>query len=427
MSSILRKGVNVFLNNWVTIIIQFILGILIVRFLGVQGKGEVSILQTGAGLLSSLFSLGMSNSAAYYLRKGIYSEKKIFKSYLNIISLIVLVFFIFFMTYYEVMWRWLFDDLPSTDILFYIIFGYVVVMIFTQYFTSISLAKADLFKHRILTLGISILYVVFFLLFVIYFKLGVLGVMLSYFLAELIVCLYNVLKVKSESVLDTDNHNINKSMIVYGMKSHLVPLGNILFARLDYFFIAYYLTTKDVGIYSIAYYFYQAGLTIPLAVNGILLGEIAKDQRNSIPVLLKSCFYIFVIVAVLVLIGLLVGKYLILFIYGDVFLPAIPSFYILLLATLVMSFSSPLQSYFLGIGKPLVPGTITFLSGIIKVAALVVLIPKFGILGNAWATLISVFFITIFRIVFFTKYSKISIRELINFNYSLAKTKKIDE
>jgi len=148
---------------------------------------------------------------------------------------------------------------------------------------------------------------------------------------------------------------------------------------------------EDVGFYSAA----EKIILILYLFPGILasatfptLARFASEGNDKLRTALeRSIAMIFLVAIPMALGGIIVAPYLISFLYGASYLPAVPSFQILLLAVLVNFPAALISNALFAMNRQKDLVAFVAIGGIANIILDFILIPLFGIVGSAWATL----------------------------------------
>ena len=198
-----------------------------------------------------------------------------------------------------------------------------------------------------------------------------------------------------------------KKALPFTLTLAIVPL----IARLDKFLIAYFIDYDAVAMYQIAFLMYMAGLSLPISIQLVLLPIFSK-QRNEHEeidqIISRSSKMIWWIIPPTIIIGSLLSLILIPLLFPDFFVnelsnkggSSIGLFMTLLSAYVLTMLATP---YYVSIQAGERPWKYTQLLAaglLIDGICGVILIPKFGINGAAWSTVITRFGILIVSMIF---------------------------
>jgi O-antigen/teichoic acid export membrane protein len=104
----------------------------------------------------------------------------------------------------------------------------------------------------------------------------------------------------------------------------------------------------------------------------------------------ERAFRIQVVVNIIILLGVFIfGKWAVIILYGRPFLPAVTLMYILVISEIFRSTTALHTSLYAGDGKPLLTALVFGICIPVVVIMMLILTPRFGITGAAWAQTLS--------------------------------------
>ncbi len=176
-------------------------------------------------------------------------------------------------------------------------------------------------------------------------------------------------------------------------------IGNI-----DSVMIGWWLSIADVGYYATAGRIIQFGIIIPSLFVSALFPTLNKiyqeDKERFIQIAQKSFSALLLLALPIVIGGIIIAKPLIVFLFGNEYIPAVPAFQILLLGTLAL-FPTALYSILAIItDRQIIIAKNTIGAIIVSILLNIILIPKFGIIGAAIGTIITHWVILMANILF---------------------------
>lgn len=196
----------------------------------------------------------------------------------------------------------------------------------------------------------------------------------------------------------------------FNLKSYFTTLFSFLVLKLDIFIISYLLTKTDVGLYSFSVSFIDYVYLLPVVISTVIFQKYSSISSLSdrLNIHSKVCslfftFYLFFLGVVYLLLD-----YVVLYLFGEQYLPAIDYIEILLVAIYMMGCSTILQQFLVSSGFPRV---LVFLWGgavFINVVINFAYIPEYGLYAAAYSTLItySLIFFSSLMLIKFYKFSK---------------------
>ncbi|MGV8162092.1 MAG: oligosaccharide flippase family protein [Candidatus Nanoarchaeia archaeon] len=175
---------------------------------------------------------------------------------------------------------------------------------------------------------------------------------------------------------------------------HLIGFpGLYLINYIDIYVIKKYMTLHDVGVYSIAYSGFNtiAGVIMLIFVVffPLIVEYKTKKQYKKIKNYMKNIPLYTGIWTVLVIIGLFFSEFIITTIFSTKYIEAIPSFNILLIASIIYFISICLLPIVNAFDLILYAQIFNLIKAATNIIADFILVPKIGIIGAAYGTLIS--------------------------------------
>jgi len=203
-------------------------------------------------------------------------------------------------------------------------------------------------------------------------------------------------------------HNAKK-LISFGSKVFGANALALILTQADIILLGYFLTTKDVGYYSIAVTLSNFFLLVPRAMLRITYPATSEywsqgNHQKLQTMIDKSIKYS---ACILLPAGLGAGFFcndIISILFGKEFIYAASPFYVLLVARVIHgSIELPIGGSLSGIGRPDLPLKIDVVSATINIGLNILLIPRYGILGAAIATGISLMLAATLSLTFIIK------------------------
>jgi O-antigen/teichoic acid export membrane protein len=388
----------------IAIILALISTILVARVLGPEGKGGYSLLLLIPTMLGYAGNMGLGIANAYFggSKKAGWSELASNSLISGLVVGTVLAgafaaYYFAFHPYFlrEVESKWLVAALPI-----------VPPSLLTAYFTYSLLGQKRIRAYNVMQVAPAILSVV---LVAIALELngGVLGVVLTATVGAVFSAVLSLLLVLRETRITWSFHpRLFVDSVRYGMQGHLGSIIQLLNYRLDTLMVAYFMDIAYVGYYSIAVTLAEALFHFPATVGTMIFARtigLSTDEANqTTPRICRNTLLITLLAALAVF---LVSRYVILLLYGSDFLPSVRPLWILLPGIVSLSVYKVLGNEIAGRGKPMINTIATGVSLVVNVSLNLLLIPKWGISGAAFASTVSYTVTAIVTLVLFTRIS----------------------
>ena len=185
--------------------------------------------------------------------------------------------------------------------------------------------------------------------------------------------------------------------------------------RLDQIILVILASSASVGLYAVAVALAEITATLSSSVADALMPEVAAANNPAQSVFLvgKSLRLLFY-AHFLVLIPLWVAApYILQTVYGTEFIEATGALRLLLLASILWSAGLTVISGLDGVGRPGLSSIARMVSTGVTIAALLILLPRFGIIGAAAASLIGYGIFFVAALIFFARQQSIGVWELL--------------
>jgi O-antigen/teichoic acid export membrane protein len=181
-----------------------------------------------------------------------------------------------------------------------------------------------------------------------------------------------------------------RELLTGGVKLHLNAIGSYLILSTDVLFIDHYRGHAETGYYQLASQLIGTMLIIPQAAAVVLFGKVAQvGAEEAWPFVRKSLLGLTGLMIAGSLVAALASPLLIPLVAGKAFAPAIPAFRLLLPALVGMTVSSLLAPQWIGRGLFLAASGMTIFFGLLNLAASFLFVPRHGMFGSIYATLLT--------------------------------------
>lgn len=398
-----------------------ITSVITARILGPEGRGEFSLLLNTASLLSFILGFGFGNGIIHALSSHKMGDRRVINSFLVLINGLILIsaiiIYVFPKQYFHLFIPTNHDSSYYQIILFVLFF----LAIFNSFYTSVLSGK-KIFKQQQFVFGVVSVFSILFYIVLFSFKQENNIYLLTFLLFYVIITSVPVIGLffayfkyaKSEFNYEFLNIQQLKYLFTFSFLAYLGGILHFLSCRMDFWFVEYYNGSKNLGYYSLASNLSQMLWIVPQAISSILISYSALDDvKNSI----KNTNSLIRITLSILAIGAIVLVFCIGFIipalFGNEYYDSIYLFKLLLIGIVPFSITTILASFFIGIGKIKVNLMISFISFALGLIFDLFLIPKYGVVGAAYASILSYVISTIFIAWIYLKNTNSTLSELI--------------
>ncbi|MBD3178611.1 MAG: oligosaccharide flippase family protein [Candidatus Latescibacteria bacterium] len=164
----------------------------------------------------------------------------------------------------------------------------------------------------------------------------------------------------------------------------------MVFDRLDVLMLGYYRAATQVGIYSVAFILVKPFELIPETFNTVFLPKVSKFKKKfEIFRYFRDTIKVTALIAVMGLVIIFIARPIVVTFYGDDFIPSVRLFQILIGAFVLLTVINPINLVAHTINKPQLFSLMAAINLILNFTGNLIFIPPYGALGAAIVTLIS--------------------------------------
>ncbi|MEM4260308.1 MAG: flippase [Candidatus Woesearchaeota archaeon] len=383
MRHLIRQTAILTISNIITRGLSMLFFLLLARSLAVSDYGNLRYLISLAFLFSIFFS-GFPVSLTRLISQDKNNKKRI-NTYFSVgltLAIIALALEIIIILLF----------INQKLLLIILLFGYFI----DSFYFGLIRGFLDYIKLYLYRLVSNLIEVVCVLLFMFLFEMNVVIAAIIFSLSWLISIgifesYYVVLPVKYS--IKSIKRRAVKEILKYAIPITIGSLSYDILFNLSTILIQNYVDTINVAYYSVALTITQIFTFIPIASSTLILPKIAglKQKIDLRPYLKVAMLGIFISAAILFIFLLFFGEWIVVFFFKEQYLPSLNVLYILSLAQIFMSTFSLFSNAWYGIKKPFISMYILLFAAIINIVLSLIFIPKIGIVGAAYSTLISTF------------------------------------
>jgi len=205
-----------------------------------------------------------------------------------------------------------------------------------------------------------------------------------------------------------------RTLAGFGLRAQLSTVLQFFSYRLDLFIVNEVAGLGAAGIYSVATLLAEAVWYIPNAVGLVLAPRVAAtvegEDDDATAAICRATVLLSVAGAAAIA---LLAPLLVLILFGSEFLLAVVPLWVLLPGVIALGLDKPIASYQLGRGRPQISLYVALIATPITIAAYVLLIPAYGIVGAAAGSTISYIATTAVDVIFLHRVSPLRLRNLV--------------
>lgn len=389
------------LTRIMMVLAAFLFTVIQSRFLGPELKGQVAVVNSYTGITSILFEFGIHQAYPYFKKN---TDRDIQPVFLRIALLQLLINAAVSMLAILL----LHQSLPAKYVAVLIINPF---MVYNRVIAYISLVEMPNRKNLIE----SLTYVAELLLVIVLwccapasFAIGVAVIAFKDVVMSIVYTIQwrNKLFAAGDSV---------KNWVLKVLKFGFFPMLSVLMTTLNYrvdvIMLEGKVTDAAIGVYSIGVSLAERVWLIPDAMKGVLVSNVAKGKG---PEEVASVIRICNTVCLCLILGLVaLGEIFITLVFGAEYAGAYQVTLILLIGAVFMVYYKMIAAYNIVLGKQRISFLFLFISVVGNVLANWILIPKMGIYGAGFASVISYSICSLLFIVYFIRMTKIPLSQML--------------
>jgi len=365
--------------------------VILARVLGPEGKGIYALATLLPSLIVTFGNLGIGAATVYYVARGEFRRQEILGNNvllslgvggLGVIAGLVVVLF-----FRETV----FPGVPSGHLLLALVL--VPAEVFFSYVRYVLLGAQRIKEFNYVQIAHSVLFLGFIALALLWLRAGVTGAILAGLFTWLVVdaLVFRLGKTVAGGIDFKPNAIYMKRATTYGVQAHLANILGFLNYRVDMFLVNGFLGPAAVGLYSVGVGLVEKLWMVSHAASTVLFPRVAAEseeqrQKEFTPLVARTVLWATALGA---LVLALLSRWIVLLLYGEDFLPAVSALQALLIGIIALSAGRVLSNDIAGRGHP----GLNIYTGIGAVITNVVLnvlwIPRYGIVGAAWASTVS--------------------------------------
>lgn len=374
--------VNLILSGGLAVL-NMLLSIVEARVMGPVALGNYQIFVSTQTIVYTILALGLGNAGIYYINSGKTTSKEFVSTVLKVEILLASLAFctLFLCVFFN---EGYFGKISITTLIVYCMGS--AATLFTTAITPVLLARFQIYKYQ------AVNYIATLLSFIavgfLYLRNGLLDV-------QWMLVISGICKIISALLLlwtirwDLDMHIpfIMKRFIGYlkfGIQYSMTNVAYILILNIPIYALTFFLSSgfESVGYFTRAVAICTIAMFVNKQIGPLLFAKLSScndEQKIENIRIMATFFFVFNLLMVL---GIVVSaKWIVLLLYGEQYLPAVPLVKMLSLSVLFTGINELIGNVFSAIGKPRYIFFNLLISIIILVPLISVLIKTIGIEG----------------------------------------------
>jgi O-antigen/teichoic acid export membrane protein len=359
------------------------------RMIGPEGMGAYTLVLLVPSLAFVFGNLGINTSSIYFVGNRMFEIDRLAGTVLTSILGLSVIMMGILSAWALLSYHSIFQDVDGI----YAVLAIVSIPFFYLFnnFMSIIQGENQIAQYNLVSLVSVVLSLFLLSVFLLVFKLDLMGAVLAWFITTLFNAGFSIIKVsKFANISLKFSRDIFRSQVIYGLKAYFANLAGFLVRRADVLLVANFLGITQLGYYSISfaiaeliwYFASSAGI----ALVPFVAGSDQTDSKAVTAAVVRTTLWGTAILCLLVPLG---DRLAIRVVLGAAFLPAVSPLRWLLPGILLGAVEKILAADLIGRGKPKITMVSAVLALAVNLAANLFLIPRFGISGASMASSIA--------------------------------------
>ncbi len=420
MSSFAKNSFWTILSQGVIFVAGMGTSIIISRILNPEGRGIYALAVFLPAFLMYFANLGIGFSATFYIASGKYPPKIVLGNSLIcvfahsifaiLIGLIIICFFR--------------EQLFAGVAVKYLFFALLIVpsQLYLSFILPILLGMQRIRKYNFSQVLRYVLLFGLVIIFLVGLDAGITGAIIIEALAAFITCIvaFAIVSRETKGISFKISKGYLNDAYQYGIKLYAGSVLLFLNRRSNLILINLFMSPVMVGFFGLAASLSEKVWLIADAIGTVLFPRIASEKDKEKKTVFTSLVFKTTILIVVVICVFLyaLGEFLIVFLYSPAFFESVRPFRLLLVGVVASSGWRILENDLRGRGKPGLITCIIAVSFVVNILFNIVLIPRYGMMGAAWASVVSATMSLVISIFAYCQISGNSVHHLLLFSRS---------
>ena len=417
-----RNFLHTAVSNFV---LKFVVGMVIAVVTGnalePAGRGEYFLLVLIITTITTVFNFGVPGTNTYFTAQKKFSPAQLTRASIILTIPISILSFALLYLMYALRLDFLFPTEKLTPAIV-VSLGIIPIVLYTQFAQGIIVGENRISLNNYISLSsqgaLAITLMILYLLNVLTVTIAI-GLYAASFLLALGIIMYTSFPPLAEVLRARLHWSEYRELIGFSATIHIGNLAQFFNYRLDAFIVSYFLGLAAVGLYSYSKTFAESVWLLSASMAAVLLPTLAGQHVNSKVIAAKAVLATFAVSLAAGLAAFLVGPTII-----NLLLPrftgSINPFLFLLPGVVIFSLTNVLATYLTAAGKPGYNAAIAFISFLFTVIFDILLIPRYGMSGAAFASGISYTMSSLMTVIVFWQVSAMTTAELVTIVKSMS-------
>jgi len=352
--------------------------------LGPEGRGSYAVCLLFATILGTVFTFGMDRAGQYFAASGRLavpdSVRAMIAALLAGSALGV-----------AVGWALISLDLPffakASRSSFYVSLSVIPFVAVQNAFVMVLIGMRKIGLVAIVTITSVAVQLAAALALVLGLGLGVQGALWSVVIADTVTIAVALGAFRREGWLRAGRVTLSSmgALAGYGVRYYVAKLSTMVHFRVGTLLLAFFVSPAEIGLFAAASQLTGRVTLISKAVEMALFPRVAGDERGRPELVARSGRVTMLAVAAVLCLLVALSWPIVAVVLSPEFLPAVPLIWIVAPGVLARSGANVLMTFYMATNRPAVCSWSVGLGMAANVLAILVLLPRFGLAGAAWA------------------------------------------
>jgi len=392
--------------------VRFLVGLVVARVLGPEGRGQYALLVLVPAILVQVLNLGLGQANTFLLGRRHAPAGPIAANSLLVGGIGGTAAVAAFLVVWNGWQPSLAHDMPLPAL---IASCMVVPFALVHYFASYALLGLGQVKRFAALFFIDAAgQLGFLVVFLIVADGGLLGAVLARSLAVMVCALVAaVWLVRPVRTTLQPSRPLLREALSYGLRLYPSVIMQYMNLRFDQFLVEWLAGAVPLGLYAAVVSVTEAAWQIPAALSMVLFSRVSTTSDRQADITTPRVLRLTVVVAIAeCALLLLLGRYLIRFLFGAPFEAGLPALVALLPGTVCYAAGRILEGDLTGRGHPVIPSIATGAALATTIGLDLLWIPSQGIAGAAWASSVAYALYALVLLVAFVRISGVGWQRL---------------
>ena len=364
-------------------------GLLAARLLLPEGRGELAAIMLWPGLIAELGVIGLSDALLYAAATRLAPPRQLFASIMALVLGLSVVLVGIGIAIVPFAFASFSDEVRLIALLY---MSYIPIYFAALFVHSMFQGHLDIMAWNWLRVLVPLGYLAFILAFWISSGASVGGFALANILAHVIaVAIGLVVLVRRDWFGWRPQLQAMKDMLIFGAKVHLGEILNTLRQRLDQALVALWLSASELGLYAVALTIANGPLILVYTAANVAYPKISQQGTDAGKLEVFGRYLRLAVVVALStgLILILLAGWIVPLLFGEPFRPAVPVVQLLLVGLPALAVKLMVMQALKAWNRSLVISRAELAGLVVAAASLIVLLPRFGLIGAAASLVIA--------------------------------------